>query len=77
MSYIMVDGESDGPIPGDFSLVCFGAVVVRDGLADSFYGRLRPISEKREPGALAVSGFTREETLAFDDPAKVMHEFGN
>lgn len=71
----MVDGESDGPIL--FSLVCFGAVVVRDGLADSFYGRLRPISETWEPGALAVSGFTREETLAFDDPAKVMHEFGN
>ena len=24
----MVDIESDGPIPGDFSMICFGAVVV-------------------------------------------------
>jgi hypothetical protein len=23
MSYIMVDIESDGPIPGDYSIVCF------------------------------------------------------
>ena len=28
MSYIMVDFESDGPIPGDYSMICFGAVVV-------------------------------------------------
>lgn len=75
MSCIMVDVESDGPIPGDFSLVCFGAVVVREGLADTFYGRLRPISERWDPEALAVSGFTREQTLGFDDPAAVMREF--
>ena len=23
MSYIMVDIEADGPIPGDYSMVCF------------------------------------------------------
>ena len=28
MTYIMVDVEADGPIPGDYSMVCFGAVVV-------------------------------------------------
>ena len=28
MSYIMVDIEADGPIPGDYSMVSFGAVVV-------------------------------------------------
>jgi hypothetical protein len=28
MSYIMVDVESDGPIPGGYSIVCFGAVLV-------------------------------------------------
>jgi hypothetical protein len=26
MAYIMVDIESDGPIPGDYSMICFGAV---------------------------------------------------
>ena len=56
MSYVMVDVESDGPIPGDFSMVCFGAVVVEPGLRRSFYGRLKSISEQWVPDALKVSG---------------------
>ena len=28
----MVDVESDGPIPGDYSMICLGAVLVREGL---------------------------------------------
>jgi len=48
----MVDVESDGPIPGDFSMVCFGAVVVEPGLERTFYGCLRPISERWLPDAL-------------------------
>ncbi|MCW1915266.1 3'-5' exoribonuclease [Luteolibacter sp. GHJ8] len=75
MSYIMVDIESDGPIPGDYSMICFGAVVVEQGLSRTFYGQLLPISEQWVPGALAVSGFSREETLAFRDPAEVMQDF--
>jgi hypothetical protein len=75
MAYVMVDVEADGPIPGDYSMVCFGAVLVKDGLDKTFYGRLRPISDKWVPEALAVSGFTREETLAFDDPRSVMEGF--
>jgi hypothetical protein len=71
----MVDVEADGPIPGDYSMVCFGAVIVREGLDQTFYGRLKPISEKWIPEALAVSGFTREETLAFEEPAEVMAAF--
>lgn len=75
MSQIMVDIESDGPIPGDYSMVCFGAVIVEPSLNQTFYGRLRPISEKYIPEALAVSGFSREETLAFEDPKSVMEKF--
>ncbi|WP_411846224.1 hypothetical protein AAFN60_00660 [Roseibacillus persicicus] len=75
MSYIMVDVESDGPIPGDYSMICFGAVVVEDGLARSFYGQLRPISDQFIADALAVSGFSREETLAFPEPQEVMGSF--
>ena len=75
MSYIMVDIESDGPIPGDFSMICFGAVVVEEGLERSFYGQLRPISERYIPEALAVSGFTREQTMAFPEPESVMRNF--
>jgi hypothetical protein len=32
MSYIMVDIEADGPIPGDYSMICFGAIVVETSL---------------------------------------------
>src|SRR5262245_49315281 len=75
MAYVMVDVEADGPIPGDYSMVCFGAVLVKESLDKTFYGRLRPISDKWLPDALAVSGFSREETLAFDDPRTVMENF--
>lgn len=77
MSYIMVDIESDGPIPGDYSMICFGAVVVEPGLERTFYGQLRPISEKFIPEALAISGFTREQTLQFPEPAIVMQNFAD
>ncbi|RYD28089.1 MAG: exonuclease [Verrucomicrobiaceae bacterium] len=75
MSYMMVDIEADGPIPGDYSMVCFGAVVVEPGLERTFYGKLRPISDQFIPEALAVSGFTREQTLEFDPPEQVMSGF--
>jgi hypothetical protein len=60
MPYVMIDIESDGPIPGDYSMVCFGAIIVEPELNRSFYGKLKPISDKFIPEALAVSGFTRE-----------------
>ena len=75
MSYVMVDVEADGPAPADYSMVCFGAVIVEPELASTFYGRLRPVSDKWQPEALAVSGFTRKEVEAFDDPATVMEAF--
>ncbi len=75
MSWISVDIESDGPIPGDYSMISFGAVIVEPGLERTFYGKLKPISEKFIPEALEVSGHSREETLKFDDPAKVMAKF--
>ena len=62
MSYIMVDIESDGPIPGDYSMVCFGAVLVDEKLDRTFYGKLKPISDTFNPEALAISGFSRAET---------------
>lgn len=75
MAYIMVDVESDGPIPGDFSMISFGAVLVDEPLDKTFYGKLKPISAKFIPEALAVSGHSREETFGFDDPKKVMEDF--
>ena len=75
MPYVMVDIESDGPIPGDYSMICFGAVIVEPELKRTFYGQLKPISDKFIPEALAVSGFTREATMAFDDPKSIMESF--
>jgi DNA polymerase III epsilon subunit-like protein len=75
MSYVMIDVESDGPNPGDYSMICFGAVVVEPSLSKTFYGRLRPIAEKWIPEALAISGFSRDEVLKFDAPEAVMREF--
>lgn len=75
MSYFMVDVEADGPIPGDYSMICFGAVLVTPGLQQTFYGQLRPISEQWIPAALAVSGFSRDETLQFPAAADVMGQF--
>lgn len=73
----MVDIESDGPIPGDYSMICFGAVIVEPALDRTFYGKLRPISEKWIPEALNVSGFSRDDVLKFTDPAEVMAQFDN
>lgn len=75
MSYFMVDVESDGPIPGDYSLVCFAAVVVESTLTKTFYSKVRPISENWDAEALSISGFSREQHLSFDDPKTEMQRF--
>jgi hypothetical protein len=74
---IVVDVESDGPIPGDYSMISFGAIIVEEELGRTFYGKLKPISENWVPDALKVSGFSREETLQFDDPKSVMENFNS
>lgn len=75
MSYIVVDVESDGPLLGTNSMVCFGAVVVEPSLSKTFYGKTKPISPKFDPEALAISGFSREEHEQFENPEKVFKEF--
>lgn len=75
MSYINVDFEADGEYPGDYSIVCFGAVIVEPTLSKTFYGKVKPISDKWKPEALAISGFSREQHESFDDPAEVFSEF--
>ena len=75
MSFVVVDVEADGPIPAEYSMVCFGAVMFDDTLDKSFYGQTRPISDRFVPAALAVSGFSREQHLTFGDPKGVMEKF--
>ena len=75
MTYVMVDVETDGPIPADYSMICLGAVVVDANLDKRFYGQLKPISEQWIPDALKISGFSRNQTQQFDDPKDVMEKF--
>ncbi len=77
MSWICVDIEADGPIPGDYSMVSIGAVIVEPGLERTFYGQLKPISDNFIPEALAVANHSREETLSFEDPKAVMTRFAD
>ena len=73
--YICVDVEADGPIPHEYSMVCFGAVAVTPELDRTFYGEVRPISDKWVPEALAISGISRETHDMFDEPEEVMRAF--
>jgi len=75
MSWIMVDIESDGPIPGDYSMIEIGAVIVDDRLSTTFYSQIKPISDNYKTEALSVSGYSREDTLSFRNPEEVMMDF--
>jgi hypothetical protein len=69
--YFSADVETDGPIPGPYSILSFALVYA--GLFDGeqfvrpdhepvvFYRELKPISENFEPEALRVNGLDREK----------------
>ena len=73
--FVMVDIEADGPIPGDYSMVSLGAVIVEPSLSHTFYGKLRPISDRYVEAALAVSGHSRQECMSFPEPGETMRAF--
>ncbi|KXK08604.1 MAG: hypothetical protein UZ21_OP11001000595 [Microgenomates bacterium OLB22] len=60
--YISVDVETDGPIPGDYSLLSIGACVVYEP-DRLFYITLKPLSTDYLPDALAVSGLDRDRLM--------------
>jgi hypothetical protein len=72
---VVVDVEADGPCPGLYSMVCFGAVCVED-FSKTFYGQTRPIQGTDYiSDALKVSGFTREEHREFPYINNTMEDF--
>lgn len=76
MSNFIVDVEADGPAPGLYSMVSFGVVeVTKTGPGRTFYGMVAPITDDFIPEALAVSGFSREQHLTFEQPEVVMPRF--
>ena len=69
-SFISVDVETSGPIPGAFSLLSIGACVVSlgtdrvtaDASSSTFYCTLKPLEGAgSDPAALAVTGLSFEE----------------
>ncbi len=83
--YISADVETDGPIPGPYSLLSFGLVAVGryDGWQfdrwparqQTFYRELRPISDDYEQEALDVNGLDRKRLVNDGaDPAEAMSE---
>lgn len=77
MSKFIIDLEMDGPVAPLYSIVSFGVVCLHpDHTTEAFYGQMRPLEGADWiPEALAVSGHSREEHLAFGDPETVMKEF--
>ena len=71
--YFSADVETDGPIPGPFSMLSFALVVAGtfDGktftrpttYAEHLYFELRPISDQFQEEALRVNGLDRERLL--------------
>jgi hypothetical protein len=67
--YFSVDIESDGPIPGSYSMLSFGLAIAGrfdgqafepfDPKARTFYRELRPISDRYLKEAVAVTGLDR------------------
>jgi hypothetical protein len=68
--YISADVETDGPIPGRYSMLSLGLAVAatfdgtafapRDPTAATFYRELRPIAHEWLPEAVEASGLDRE-----------------
>lgn len=76
--YFSADVETDGPIPGQYSMLSFGLVYAGsfDGNVFSkptrfdrhFYRELRPISDEFQLDALRVNGLEREQLLRNGTP---------
>lgn len=74
-TFISVDIEAAGPIPGEFSMLSLGACVV-GAPAQSFYVEIKPITRNFEPAALAVAGFDLDDLEQRGaEPARAMAEF--
>jgi len=73
--FISVDVEASGPIPGEYSLLSLGAVVVENPKR-RFYVELKPISAKFDPDAMAASHLSLEHLqVSGSDPRAAMHSF--
>jgi hypothetical protein len=81
MSLYVVDCEADGPIPGDYSMLSFGAVKVEEGLKDTFLSpQLHVLGNEFRIDAITSIGYTIESYTAAHvkngaNPVEVMEKF--
>jgi 3'-5' exoribonuclease-like protein len=84
-AYFSADVETDGPIPGPYSILSLALVYAGrfngtrferpENLGLAFYRELKPISESFEPEALLVNGLDREQLIRTgQEPNRVMSE---
>jgi ribonuclease T len=74
-TYISVDIEASGPIPGEYSMLSCGACVV-GALERRFYVELKPITRNFQEEALAVAGLSLDDLERHGtDPAVAMLSF--
>jgi 3' exoribonuclease, RNase T-like len=82
--YFSADVETDGPIPGPFSMLSFALVYAGtfDGrqfirprsYENGFYAEMKPISKSFDPEALRVNGMDREKLFREgQSPETAMH----
>lgn len=72
----VVDVESDGPCPGLYSMISFGAVAVDRSLSKTFLGQVAPLpGAGRVEAAAAISGVSRAAHQSYEDPALMMAKF--
>jgi hypothetical protein len=87
-AYFSADVETDGPIPGPFSILSFGLVYAGtfDGqhftrpqnYDKTFYRELKPISVDFQPEALRVNGLDRDRLLREgENPKSAMTDASN
>lgn len=58
--FISVDVETSGPIPGEYSLLTIGAVIVDDE-SQMFECAIKPLNRNADPKALEVAGLSLDE----------------
>jgi ribonuclease T len=74
-TYISVDVETSGPIPGTYSLLSIGACVIGN-ITEEFYTEVQPVNEDYVPDAIKVAGKSMNEfALSGQPPEKAMLSF--
>jgi DNA polymerase III epsilon subunit-like protein len=76
-TFVSVDTEASGPIPGEYSMLSLGACLVFD-ISKTFYIEFKPINDNYVRGAIEVTGLSLEKLKKTGVEPKVgMYEFDN